>query len=98
MTGHQIACASYSSGDPGIFFDQLLQRVVLPGQLRVHLLILRKLRLQFLQSLQLLRAQPTVPRLPVVVRRVADAMATADLLHRRAGLGLLQYRYDLPLG
>ena len=81
-----------------LFFDQLLQRVVLASQLRVHLLVLGELRFQLLQSLQLRRAHAAVPRFPVVERRVADAMTSADLLDRLASFGLLQDRYDLRLG
>ena len=49
-------------------------------QLRIHALVLRKFGFQFLHLLELRRLQAAIYRLPLVIRRRADAMLAAHLI------------------
>src|SRR5690554_3350381 len=80
-----------------LFLDEVLQRVVLMRELRVHPLVLAELALQLLQAFQLRRIKPPVLRLPVVVGRRANPVLAPDFLHRHAGIGFPQNRDDLRL-
>src|SRR5690606_32086520 len=80
-----------------LFLDEVLQRVVLMRELRVHPLVLAELALQLLQAFQLRRIKPPVLRLPVVVGRRANPVLAPDFLHRHAGIGFPQHRDDLRL-
>jgi hypothetical protein len=78
-----------------LFFDDVLEGLVREGQLGVHLLQLAVLGLELFQSPKLRYVQTAVLRLPVVERRLADAVLSDKLRHLHAGLCLLQDRDDL---
>src|SRR5690606_10054377 len=67
-------------------------------QLRVHPLEPGVLGFQILDPTQLRGLQAAVLRLPLVVRRHADAGLPADVLDRHSSVGLLEDRDDLGLG
>ncbi len=61
-------------------------RRALEREVGIHALELRILGLQLLQPFKLGDTDDTVLRLPVVVRRLADAMLANELRHRNAGV------------
>lgn len=67
------------------------------AQLRVHLLELGVLALQFLQLLLLRGVHAAVSRLPLVVRRLGDAVLVARLAELRTQFNLLAQRDYLLL-
>jgi len=77
------------------FFDQILQGIVLHGQISVHTLELRELGFGLLQALQIRGLHPSVSGLPIIKSGIADPVAAADLLHLGAGIGLFKAGYNL---
>src|SRR5207302_2145779 len=75
--------------------QNVFDRGVLKGQLRVHALELRVLRLELLHSLELRDAHPTVLRSPVEVGCTADPVLPRQLAQCYAGFAFLQDRDDL---
>src|SRR5690606_8470474 len=80
------------------FCDQILHRRVVERHLCVHPLEPGVLGFQLLDPLQVRRLHAAVLRLPLVVRRRADAGLPADVLDRHTGVGLLEHGDDLGLG
>src|SRR6056297_879539 len=78
-----------------LFFDDILQDLVIQRQISVHLLQAPILGLELLESAQVRRFQPAVLRPPLVERRVTDAQLSANVLHRDTLLGPLQGADDL---
>ena len=72
-------CASPAASE--LFLDKILERIVLAGQLSVHFHISCKLCFRLFEPLELRGTHAAVLRFPVVVRRVADAVASADVFH-----------------
>src|SRR5690606_25297970 len=75
--------------------EQLLERRLVQLGFRKQLLQLRVLRLELLQPLGVRHRHPAVLGLPVVERRLADAVLAQQFSDLRAGLRLAQYRDDL---
>src|SRR5512138_2052898 len=79
------------------FCDQVLHRRVVQRQLGVHALEAAVLGLQLLDPLQVRGVHAAVFRLPLVVRRRANAGLPAQVLDRHPGITLLEDRDDLGL-
>lgn len=78
-----------------LFFDQVLERVVLMSQLRKHLLVLSQLRFHGLKLFELGGIHPHVFALPVVEGRIADLVLAADLFDLKSAFLLLEDFDDL---
>lgn len=83
--------------DPGseLSLNNVLQGVVHQRQVSVHALELGVPRLQLAQPGPVRHAHPGELALPLVVRRLADAVLPARLAHPRAQLDFLQDANDL---
>ena len=75
-----------------LILNKILRRIVFYCQIRVHILQVREFGFHFLQTFQIRRLHASVPRFPVVVHRIADSTALADLLHGHPGFRLLKNR------
>src|SRR5262249_40119523 len=81
-----------------LFCDDILQRYILQGEIRIHPLQATILMLQLFEPLHVGGLYPTVLRLPLVVGRRADAIVPPDLIDRAPGIRLLQNGHNLCLG
>lgn len=90
--------SSRSRADLKVFFEHLLQHVLVERQVGHQLFELRVFLLQLPQPAQLGRAQPAKLLLPVIKGRLADAHLPADFGDRGSGLGLLEGEDHLGLG
>ena len=63
-----------------VFFDQILERIILMRQFCIHPLVLTELSFHLLELLQLGGVHATILALPIVKRSIADLVLAADLL------------------
>src|SRR5882724_8836527 len=82
----------------GLFSDELLQGLVIQGEVRDQTLEPAILVLERAQPPGLVHLEPGVLGLPTVKRLLADGVAPAKIGALRPGLGLLQDPDDLLLG
>src|SRR5690606_16604899 len=79
----------------GFSVQNILDRRILQGQIRVHALELGVLGLELAQPLQLGHLYARVLALPLVVRGAANAVLAAQFGNRHTGLAFLQHRNNL---
>jgi hypothetical protein len=70
--------------------ENILQRGILQGEVRIHPVEAAVLVFELLQPLAVGGLQPAVRGFPRIVRRGTDAVASPDLVNRATSVGLLE--------